>query len=53
VGGNVKVIVKNKINKEIIYRGELIFLSPENIFLKENNNKIILERKDLEIIFPG
>lgn len=52
IGGNVKVIVKNKINKEILYTGELIFLSPENIFLKENENKIILERKDLEIIFP-
>lgn len=52
VGGNVNIIVKNKINKEIVYSGELIFLSPENIFIKENDNKIILERKDLEIIFP-
>lgn len=51
IGGNVDVKVINKLDNTN-YLGNLIFLSPDNIYLSNlEKEKIILERKDSEIIF--
>ncbi|WP_323588836.1 hypothetical protein [Aliarcobacter butzleri] len=51
LGGDIPVKILNKIDKSEQI-GKLIFLSPDNIYLSNSTEeKIILERKDSEIIF--
>lgn len=51
IGGDIPVKILNKIDKSEQI-GKLIFLSPDNIYLSNSTEeKIILERKDSEIIF--
>lgn len=51
IGGDIPVKILNKIDKSEQI-GKLIFLSPDNIYLLNEEGTIILERKDLKIIFP-
>lgn len=51
IGGNIPIQIEYRLDNKIIYIGKLIFLSPDNIFLSNEEGTIILERKDSEIIF--
>lgn len=51
IGGDIGIKIVNKLD-DTEYIGKLIFLSPDNIYLSNSDEeKIILERKDSEIIF--
>lgn len=52
IGGNVDVEIESRLDNKTSYIGKMIFLSPDNIFLLNEEGTIILERKDLKIIFP-
>lgn len=52
IGGNVDVKIDSRLDNKISYIGKMIFLSPDNIFLLNEEGTIILERRDLRIIFP-
>lgn len=51
IGGEIPIKIKDENNPNLEYQGKLIFLSPDNIFLSNNEEKIILERKNKNIIF--
>jgi hypothetical protein len=46
VGGNIKVAIIDKANNNKCSEGELVFLSPENIYFKNHNNVIIIIKRE-------
>lgn len=51
IGGNIPIKIENSSDNKTIYNGELIFLSPDNIFLSKEKGIIIIERKNLKITY--
>lgn len=51
IGSNLPIKIEDK-TTDYIYKGKLVFLSPDYIFFNnEENEKVILERKNKDIIF--